>query len=244
MKPFDEYERFFAFGCSVTNYIWPTWADIIATEIPNYFNYARAGSGNLLIANSIVEANLRWKFTEKDLVMTMWSSPQREDRYKNGNWASTGNIYNQNMFDESFVAEWADDRFYLIRDLALIETSRSYLNNLPCDFEMLSMVDFRDNSHSDIIDLYSDTINSVKQSIKEVAYSGTWPETFFKSAKGGDIDNHPRPLGHLKYLESFCNTTTAMTRYAQKHERKLLECIYLEDITKHWSPEGYNVERL
>ena len=165
MKPFDEYERFFAFGCSVTNYIWPTWADIIATEIPNYFNFARSGSGNLLIANSVVEANVTWKFTEKDLVMVMWSSPQREDRYKNGRWVSTGNIYNQDVMDESFVTEWADERFYLIRDLALIESTRSYLDNLPCDFEMLSMVDFSDDSNPDIINLYSDTINSIKQSI-------------------------------------------------------------------------------
>jgi hypothetical protein len=248
VKPFDEYERFFAFGCSVTNYIWPTWADIIATEIPNYFNFARSGSGNLLIANSVVEANVTWKFTEKDLVMVMWSSPQREDRYKNGRWLSTGNIYNQDLMDESFVTEWADERFYLIRDLALIESTRGYLDNLPCDFEMLSMVDFADDSNPDIINLYSDTINSIKQSIKEVSYSGTWPETFFKEkgkgVNGGQLDYHPRPLGHLKYLESFCNTTTAMTRYAQTHERNLLGCTYLEDITKHWVPEGYNVERL
>ena len=34
-----KYKRFFAFGCSYTEYFWPTWPDIIGQEIPYYENW-------------------------------------------------------------------------------------------------------------------------------------------------------------------------------------------------------------
>ena len=101
MIDFKKYKRFFAFGCSMTSYGWPTWADIIAQEIPEYYNYAQSGGGNLFISCQVTEASLRHKFTDTDLVMVMWSSVAREDRHVNGNWLTPGNIYTQNYYDDN-----------------------------------------------------------------------------------------------------------------------------------------------
>ena len=62
----ENYKRFFAFGCSLTRYHWPTWADIIAREIPESYNYGQSGAGNLFISNQVVEANVRHKFNDTD----------------------------------------------------------------------------------------------------------------------------------------------------------------------------------
>ena len=253
MKPFNQYKRFFAFGCSLTNYNWPTWADIIATEVSEYYNYGQSGGGNLFIANSIVEANLTHKFTEHDLVIVMWSSVSREDRYKNGKWETPGNIYTQGVIDMDFVYKWSDDRFYLMRDLGLVEQTRVYLNNLPCDSDMLKMVDFEEtkisdnikgNHLEDILKLYSSTLECVKPAVVDVVYDGVWPQTPIKGwgGKGQTADYHPTPLGYLKYLEKFYPVTDGMRSYAQEYDARVLECKTLDDTVKFWSAPG--VKRL
>lgn len=239
LKPFNQYKRFFAFGCSLTSYNWPTWADIISKEVPEYYNYAKSGGGNLFISNSIVEANLTHKFTENDLVIVMWSSISREDRYKDYNWQTPGNIYTQGVIDVEFVNKWSNERFYLIRDLALVEQARVYLNHLPCDTDMLKMVDFvKGNELQDVVDTYTNTIQSIKPAIVDVVYKGTWPITPIKgwSGKGQSADYHPTPLGYLKYLEHFYTVTDNMKQFAKEYDAKVLNCRTLDDTLKFWSP--------
>ncbi len=249
MKPFNQYKRFFAFGCSLTSYNWPTWADIVAQEVPEYYNYAQSGGGNLFISNGIVEANLTHKFTEDDLVMVMWSSVSREDRYKNNRWETPGNIYTQSVIDMDFVYKWADDRFYLMKDLGIVEQASVYLKSLPCDTEMFKMVDFEEtkmtdnikkNHLVDIIDLYKSTLDKVKPSVVDIVYKGKWPQTPIKGwgGKGQTADYHPTPLGYLKYLENFYPVTDKMKRFSAEYDAKVLECRTLDDTVKFWSAPG------
>jgi hypothetical protein len=249
MKPFNEYKRFFAFGCSLTKYYWPTWADIIASEISEYYNYAQTGGGNLFISNSIVEANLTHKFNENDLVIVMWSSISREDRYKNRKWETPGNIYTQGVIDMDFVHKWYDDRFYLMRDLAIVEQSSAYLKSLTCDTDMLKMVDFEETKTSDsikgnhledILKLYSTTLEKVKPSIVDVVYQGTWPVIPIRGWGGGGqtADYHPTPNGHLRYLEEFYTVTNKMKQFANEFDEQVLKCKTLDDTLKFWCPPG------
>ena len=53
-----KYKRFFAFGCSFTNYYWPTWADIIGQDSNFYENWAQPGAGNHFIFNSIMFSSM------------------------------------------------------------------------------------------------------------------------------------------------------------------------------------------
>ena len=51
--------RIFTFGCSFTDYIWPTWANIIAYDLNIPFhNYGRGGAGNQFIFNTIMQAEI------------------------------------------------------------------------------------------------------------------------------------------------------------------------------------------
>ena len=82
IQDFSKFKRFFAFGCSFTNYAWPTWANILHQEMDaEFFNLGRRGSGNLFTACRISEANNRFKFCDTDLVIVMFISEVREDRY-------------------------------------------------------------------------------------------------------------------------------------------------------------------
>jgi hypothetical protein len=82
------YKRLFTFGCSWTNYVWPTWADIIAYDQQiEFHNKGKGGAGNTFIASSILESDLKYKFTDTDLILVNWSTWQREDRVDSeGHW--------------------------------------------------------------------------------------------------------------------------------------------------------------
>lgn len=130
-----KYKRFFSFGCSFTQYIWPTWADLIGREIPYYENWGKLGCGNQYIMNSVVECDIKHKFTETDLVIIMWTSTAREDRYIDGKWIGTPS----NQFHERFGKEWTskygfDERPFMIRDYAFIDATQNFLRSKNCDW--------------------------------------------------------------------------------------------------------------
>jgi hypothetical protein len=143
MLDLSKYRRFFAFGCSFTSYKTPTWADIVAKEMPNaeYYNFGQGGGGNLFINNRVAQANLKYSFNEHDLVMIMFTTVCREDRFLNGRWESHGNVFNQSFYSKEFVKNYCDPVGYLVRDAALIEMTTGYVTNLPCTTKFLSMVD-------------------------------------------------------------------------------------------------------
>ena len=196
-------KRFFAFGCSFTSYSWPTWADIIAKENAYYENWGRAGSGNFYIFNSLNECILRNKITKDDLVIIMWSSISREDRYVNRQWIGQGNIYNQSLYDNNFTKEFCDDRGYLLRDLNIISATKKILDSIGLEYYFLSMMPVGldelgdNNQHQENIDLlefYNDVLKTIRPSIYEKIFNNNW---FQEDRK----DIHPDSLEFLEYLD-------------------------------------------
>ena len=131
-----QYKRFFAFGCSYTNYLWPTWADIIGQDIPVYQNWAKSGAGNHFIFNSVMEAHARHRFNKDDLVVVMWSNKEREDRYHNHSWLTATNLSQEEIYGKKWFKMFAlDFKGYLVRDLALIKASQLLLETCECSWE-------------------------------------------------------------------------------------------------------------
>lgn len=208
MIEFKQYKRFFAFGCSMTSYGWPTWADIIGKEIPVYHNYAQSGGGNLFISCQVAEADSRYKFNDSDLIMIMWSSVAREDRYLNGTWLTPGNIYTQNYYDDKFVKTFSDDLGYLLRDINLITLTKNFLENKKVNFYMLNMSPLtvaprngnEENKYNWIKEIYKDTFDSILPDILTLGCNGTWPQHPIKKEGGQAADYHPSPKQHFGYL--------------------------------------------
>ena len=219
----SKYKRFFSFGCSFTSYMWPTWADLISKEIPDaeFFNFGKSGAGNLLISARIAEANTRFKFTETDLVMVMYTTYCREDRWvDNGEfpstgWLSCGNIYNNDIYPKDWVKKFADERGYLIRDAALIDMSTKYLETLPCtSYAMLSVPFAKGTEQSDngvkvpedIVEIYSDTFGKFKPSMYESILSG-WQTDYT-----GFRDGHPSTIKYYDYLKKLGFSLSSTTK--------------------------------
>jgi len=134
-----KYKRFFAFGCSFTNYIWPTWADLVGNNIPIYENWGCGGAGNQYIFNSIIECNKRNTFNKDDLVIVMWTSCSREDRYVNDDWLLTPTIQREKVYGKSWAKKFANQgKGLMIRDFATIDATQHLLDAWNVDWVNLN----------------------------------------------------------------------------------------------------------
>ena len=137
--------RIFAFGCSLSQYFFPTWADILIYQYKNkgYHgeNWAKSGAGNQYINTRLWEANTIYKFNKEDIILLQWTSMFREDRYHmNKGWWTPGN-FNLNNENKSFVLNnyfydnqnvWADPINAVMRDCALISSTHRALSSIGC----------------------------------------------------------------------------------------------------------------
>jgi hypothetical protein len=211
--------RFFAFGCSST---WsvsrPTWADIVGREFAFYQNWARPGSGNQYIFQSLIECSVRHKFTPDDTVMIMWTSISREDRYikDQGGWVGQGNVYNQTLYGDDFIRKYSCERGYLIRDLNTITATINLLKYWGVKYKLLAVLpvihpsELREDlktvkENQDVVDLYADTLAEISPSQYEVIFnSQNWNEKhsdFGAYVHDGIRDPHADPIEALEYVQ-------------------------------------------
>lgn len=205
-------KRLFTFGCSFTQYRWPTWADILGKTFEHYENWGQAGAGNQYIFNSLIECDARNKLTSEDTVIIMWTNIAREDRYVNEKWVTPGNIFTQRVYDDHFIKNFSDIRGYLIRDLATISAAIQLLEKWEVGYHLLSMVPL-DNfdqylsdkvEDQDVIDLYSSALQKIKPSVYEIIFNFDY-DTHFRNHRPSNFpigDHHPLPMEHLNYLQA------------------------------------------
>lgn len=204
--------RLFAFGCSFTNYHYTTWADILGQQFDEYYNWGQAGAGNLYIFNSLMEADQRQQFVEGDTVVVCWTSVAREDRYvRNRGWVTLGNVTSSPIFTKEFVADAVCDLGYLIRDIAMIKSAKTFLEHSKVTWKFLSMCpltqpDPWDNKkiiESEVYDLYKDVFDAIAPSYMTVLGHEYWKQDRHKRLGGPDRpDYHPTTEEHLHYLDT------------------------------------------
>lgn len=215
-------KRLFTFGCSFTQYWrWPTWADILGRQSPQFENWGLCGAGNCYMFYSLMECHQRHGLGADDSVFIMWTNTSREDRYVQDRWLQGGNVYwlANNPLGESYIRQFACERGYLIRDLAVISATQKLLESWGCIYRFFSMVpltrsnhdsDLGDNpalattSDQDVRNLYHDVLNRIEPSVYDVVFGGDWlgrpgiPD--HNDAHRRDF--HPTPLEHIEYLDA------------------------------------------
>jgi hypothetical protein len=211
---FKKYKRFFTFGCSFTSYIWPTWAEVISQEMPNveYYNFGHCGGGNSMMVSRIAEANSKFKFNNTDLIMPMWTTFCREDRYRGGHWMAVGNIFTQSEYSEEFVRKYSDPKGYLLRDLSFIEIATKYLSTLESDCITLAgvpynyqmdMSDHLSPTVASILEVYKDVLSITPPNLVDLELGGYFKggHTYIRTHNGEMYgDYHPHTLNYCSYL--------------------------------------------
>jgi hypothetical protein len=190
--------RIFTFGCSWTKHWWPTWADIIrySVDIPVY-NWGLGGIGNVGIFHRMVECDLKYKFTDKDLILVQWSSWTREDRYID-KWAAHGNIFNNHLYDETFIEKyWTWENDIIKNSTAIISANKIF--DIKLQSTMISIGEHEathkllKDKKSNISEFYFDKIP------KNII---NFPNEKNSRFYGRSVDSHPDPLNHLYFYKN------------------------------------------
>ena len=204
----QDYNRFFAFGDSFTNYYWPTWADILGREAREYYNYGNVGIGNNLIFHRFIETLIKHKFNKDDLIIIYWTTHWREDRYID-RWhclkteKTAFGIHDQafeKKIAEPFFKNFVSERGRLLSDFTQITAVKQILDSIGCRYEFLSMAPF--DGDKELTNFFSETMSKFKPDCLTSIYNGKWDvEAVCTWKKWVWDDYHPSVIKHLEYLK-------------------------------------------
>ena len=218
--------RVFIFGCSVTQHVWPTWADIVlhSARIKGYsvFNMGLSGSGNQHIKDSVIQADEKYQFTDKDLVLVMWSSWFREDRICKadielhvnddpqrihetvGYWNRSGNVFNSRFYNSNFLENYADLDNYIINCITDIITIRklyslSWEGSLPIHGGEEPLAPLQPG-YNTLADRAEHSFRKINMPNVFSDSRGTWRDKH-KWTEWYENDGHPVPGEALQYVQ-------------------------------------------
>lgn len=144
-------KRLFTFGCSFTNYLWPTWSDILEKEFRSSQNWGHSGLGNRAISERVAECHANNNFTKDDVVIVQWTSHLRHDwmhfnhpRSDASAWRTKGSVYteeNLKLYSRGWIDTFWDEKAYFIHTLNHILLTQGLLNSTGCTWYMTSMTD-------------------------------------------------------------------------------------------------------
>tara|TARA_S200000501_G_scaffold208847_1_gene196131 strand:+ start:5667 stop:6434 length:768 start_codon:yes stop_codon:yes gene_type:complete len=232
------YKRIFAFGCSMTKYRWPTWADIYASDkTTEFYNYAHSAAGNQFIANQVVEASQRFKWDDDDLVLVMWSGITREDRYLANNHIVLNPVDDSQPRIEYWPNKYLPDnggwmhvpvkvqyddiagKGFLIRDLATVKLTETFLSNFK--YKMFQMTPFESEGDGEVYEIYDKpNYPCLLESV-----GGEWPHIKCTYDDSHDSDRHPDPKMHFEFLEyAGVSTTDNMREFTNKWQERVDNC--------------------
>jgi len=151
--------RLFTFGCSITQFYYPTWADLLSWHFGNRMsvseNWGRSGAGNQFIFTRIWEADSIYHFNSNDIVVVQWTAMPRDDRFITGHgWHTAGNLYHGqlkndpmelNNYSYSSQYEWADLNHCVMRDCAMIASVKTMLAERGCKTVYFNFGNFYNN---------------------------------------------------------------------------------------------------
>ena len=249
--------RVFAFGCSLTDYLWPTWADLIGKTAHNnggkYYNFANSGGGNQYIVASLFMADQKYKFQSDDIILVMWSSWTREDRYivnyhwngaqRRGRWTKEGNILTtmadpkgNQIFDSNFLKYWSLEND-IVKNIVAINSARKCFNithedSIPVHEPGPNEDKDRQDIGEEIYDKYIHATWNMGQDWEKIIVNSEGQTDPLKRLM--DIDGHPLPSDHLRYVQE-CTSFELdedTVAYALRWQGKLFRWCVNQDATK------------
>lgn len=204
--------RLFTFGCSFTNYIWPTWANFISNKFDYHENWGQSGAGNFYIASMVYECNQINKFNQDDTIIIMLSSFSRYDMIlRDSTWTLSGNIYSQTRFSKEFIQDYWSEEFGLYQTWFGLSSLKTLLDKVGCKYKIMCAFNLQkqENSNKITSEMKKTRITkcyeflepilpklNMKDFIEEENRNGI---NYYKI--DGDYDLHPTISMHLKWVK-------------------------------------------
>lgn len=212
-----------AIGCSFTNYVWPTYADILQAD-----KFGIAGIGNERIFYILLHLYKTQQLHCYDAIIIQWTGPFRFDYLKKDGWThNDGSIAHsdQNKYIWRKIKDWYNEDFETEKSENYILAIKAICDKIGIKQYHMSMTDFVD--YVDLPEL-SDNFKGRYQ-----IQSAKWSTKPFQ-------DGHPDIVSHIsiaekaaEYLGSSVNPI--ITKKCNKFHKLISKGMSFEDIEKHYN---------
>lgn len=255
--------RLFTFGCSLTRYHWPTWADILGQSFTEYQNWGNRGAGNRQIFERFSECLAKNDLSSHDTVVIQWTDFHRFDYHvwddeAHETWYPGGSLFANVQQDPTkgfLVSKVWSEESYMMHSFNFIHAATHLARNARCKVLMTFSNDFRpylkmnkwapykkllQNNFWVDGDMYDWLITSYDHRLK------------FKGAEPGNLndekfmDYHPTPMMYYKWLHDKISTKLNIQidkDFAMKMQRAVEAVDDYQDLGKAVLNAGYDTNK-
>lgn len=203
-------KRIFTFGCSFTEYFWPTWADMILHNNDGV-NYGRLGGGYEQIMSNLVQCDLDYKLNSNDIVIIVFPNFLRWDLPFYPNMVCVGNMIMSHWY--KYINKFWTIDGVVYKNINLMYMIDTFLKSKNVTFKYSGMIDTYNYLDDVLREVKVDNkllihVNKIKKEINLLTdfYSFLHNDNnlVWKKTKKWKIDKwedmHPRPIDHYKWL--------------------------------------------
>lgn len=209
--------RIWCFGCSFTQYFYPTWADILIHHVEETGhsgeNWGSCGKGNLYIATKVMECHARNQLGPDDYVFICWSNYFREDTHTNTRgWHTPRGIFTQTNYTDGTVNGFGSAKYYAMRDNALMQSTRLSLQALGVNQYHFSILPMQggDRGMDKVSSVYKTKFDgpammeSLNLMLQDEETRRNRIRSFPPENPSDTLEEwHPLPHEHLEYIEKY-----------------------------------------
>lgn len=212
-------KRLFTFGCSLTRYHWPTWADILGRSFDKFYNWGNRGAGNRQIFERFSEAVAKNTFTKDDIVFIQWTDYHRFDRkfdnpHLEETWYQGGNLLVDTENDPIkifLLRKLWEENSYILHTWNFINAAVLMSKSLDCQVYMAFGNDISNDLNADELEPYRSILNypnlidtniyqwTIQNYDKRTGFSGA---QYWKN-DNNMIDHHPTPIMYYHWLDTY-----------------------------------------
>ena len=244
---FSVYKRFFALGCSFTNWHWPTWADLLNYDNNlEYYNYGYPAMGNTYIVSMLEQLDRHYKFCETDCVAIGWSTFGRQSLYRTQDIKTMISNVDTDYFNITTPNHWitaGDTYATLVQDTSTL--------NLDCDrgrlIKDLSCISLVTNKlkHSSFTAFQFYTISPERMCEFDNAITSTHKQDIFEMYKDLDNDMISKsmhddigiPFGENEYSYQYYSAWDDNVLTDDKHPNSLQHLQYITNAGYNFSQQ-------
>lgn len=165
--------RLITIGCSLTEYSYPTWADMAGTHFDEYYNLGNPGSGHSYMLNIFTDANVLLNLGEGDTVIVMSTSFIRYDVWLptgDWGWQGKGNVYTG--MPQEFVKKYYSDEHNLMQSFSCLKSIKDICELKGINFILLKgfSTNFTDYYTNTNVEYYDKELNNLYTIGKDPMY--------------------------------------------------------------------------
>jgi len=229
-------KRYFAFGCSYTEYQWPMLPDLIGVNFNEYYNFGAPGACHQYMLTQLIQANELYTFNKDTDYVTIGTTGFGRFSYvskeQTQSWNITGDIFPEYVGHPDKSRLWAREfdshKWSVYRSLSSLKTMIALLNSMGIKHKVYASVY---NKHLDPITLEREPLDDetiqminefnallqTKESVDD--YLADWLYSRGEYTHPW-IDGHPPLHISYRYLQSYFpeyDTDETKKVYNQQH---------------------------